>query len=360
MSRWPILVAACLVSQSSTARAPDPFAFLAPTVRFTAADRGRLDRGTAVVRVLPSESGEIAIVAAVPIAADRQRFVSWIRQVAALKKSDFVREIARFSDPPALADLDRLTLDDDDLEAIRRCGADDCDLNLGRDEIAALREAVPTARGDWKDALQQAFRRLVLARVRGYLAAGQRTVPQYVGASSTTEAAFAAIVAHTPFLEAHLPDVTRYALEYPRAPPPPHVESFLYWSKEALGGRPTTTLTHVVVDQPDSEDLPEVIVAGKQVFATHYTTGALNITALTRASPGTGRYLVYFNRSRVDVLEHWYGGVARFVIERRIKSEAAEVLQGLRHRIEGGDPPGGSVSGGETATRRTPPPRESR
>jgi hypothetical protein len=358
VSRWPIAVAAFLLWQAASPRAGDPFTFLTPTVSFNAADRDRLNRGSTVVRVLPSEAGEIAIVAAVPVAADPQRFVSWIRQIAALKKSAFVSEIARFSDPPALHDLDGLTLDNDDLEAIRQCRADDCDVNLGRDEINLLHHAVESSGPGWRGALQLEFRQLMLARVRAYLSGGQHALPSYVGAPASTETAFNTIVTHTPFLTTHLPALTRHLQDYPRTPPPSRVESFLYWSKETLGGRPTTNLTHVAIFTPDSEDLPEVVVAGKQVFATHYMTGALNITALTRAQPNSGRYLVYFNRSRVDVLERWYGGLARVVIEHKIKGEAAEVLQGLRHRLEGGNPPGGgAVSGAESTTRQTRAPR---
>ncbi|MFI5177055.1 MAG: hypothetical protein ACHQO8_00740 [Vicinamibacterales bacterium] len=355
MSRWPIAAAAFLLWQAGSPHAVDPFTFLTPTVSFTAADRDRLARGSALVRVLPSDAGEVAIVAAVPVGVDPPRFVSWIRQIAALKKSAFVTGIARFSDPPVLHDLDGLTLDDEDLEAIRQCKANDCDINLAREELDLLHKAASGP--GWRDALQLEFRQLVLARVRAYLAGGQRALPSYIGAPASTEAAFNTIVTHTAFLTTHLPALTRHLQDYPRTPPPSRVESFLYWSKEALGGRPTTSVTHVAIFTPDADDLPDVVVAGKQVFATHYTTGALNITALTRGPSSAGRYLVYVNRSRVDVLERWYGGLARVVIEHKIKGEAADVLQGLRHRLESGDPPSGSISGAGPATARTPAPR---
>jgi hypothetical protein len=85
--------------------------------------------------------------------------------------------------------------------------------------------------------------------------------------------------------------------------------------------------------------LPDVVVAGKQVFATRYVTASLGVTALVRGENDT-RYLAYLNRSRVDVLDRWFGGVVRWFAQRRIRDEAAAVLRGLRTRLEHRDPPG--------------------
>jgi hypothetical protein len=58
-----------------------------------------------------------------------------------------------------------------------------------------------------------------------------------------------------------------------------------------------------------------------------------------RFSIGGPNYLVYVNRSQVDVLRGMFGGIVRWFIEHRLKDEAAEVLQGLRRRLESGEPP---------------------
>jgi len=78
------------------------------------------------------------------------------------------------------------------------------------------------------------------------------------------------------------------------------------------------------------------VVAGKQFFATHYSKGALSLTCLTR---GASRYLVYLNRSEVDVLGGFFGPIKRAVLNGRVQRDAAAVLEGLRARLEA---PGGS------------------
>ena len=105
------------------------------------------------------------------------------------------------------------------------------------------------------------------------------------------------------FLTLHAPVLADVLRHGPR-PPRPGVESFLYWSKERLGGRPTISVTHVAIVEPGGV-LPEVIAAGQEIFATHYTTASLNITAIVRGTQPGEHYLVYLNRSRVDVFQRW-------------------------------------------------------
>jgi hypothetical protein len=76
---------------------------------------------------------------------------------------------------------------------------------------------------------------------------------------------------------------------------------------------------------------------GKELFSTHYVNASLSVTAIVRGT-GTRHYLVYLNRSEVDLLGRFLGGVVRAFMDRRLKSEAADVLQGLRGRLEGGEP----------------------
>jgi hypothetical protein len=250
-----------------------------------------------------------------------------------------VKQIARFSDPPVLEDLQALTLDDDDVNDIRHCRPGDCGLKLSADEITRL-HAVASSSGA-RAALDQEFRRVVLARTQAYLARGLAGLPADASGDDADrpEVIFARLVAHAPFLGAHAPALTAYVSQYPQ-PAPPRVEGFLYWSKEELGGRPMISVTHDAILQPQSPDRPEAVVFSKQVFATHYTNGSLSVTAIVPAgAPGT-HYLLYFNRSQVDVLSRWFGGLARMLINHRIRDDSAGVLKSLRARLEGGPPPG--------------------
>jgi hypothetical protein len=66
--------------------------------------------------------------------------------------------------------------------------------------------------------------------------------------------------------------------------------------------------------------------------------------AVARAAPGEPGYLVYMNRSQVDVLGGMFGGLVRMVVQRRLRSEATEVLSDIRKRLESGAPPASAAT----------------
>lgn len=317
----------------------DPFAFFLPAVRVSLEERQAIDKGEALVRVLPGHNREVAIFAAGPVTSDGDRLVAWVRHIAELKKSSFVLSIGRFSAPPRIEDLDGLALDDDDLEAIRRCRPGACGVKLSALEIAQLQRTIADARTEWKPFVQAAFRRVVLQRIQMYLAGGHAALPAYNDHDEpvSLQTAFSAIVGRSVYLTARLPRFADYLDRYPRVSMP-DVESFVYWSKEQLAGEPVISATHVSILRGRDGGLPEALVVGKQVFATHYMNGSLNVTALVRGRPGSPNYLAYLNRSDVDVLGGFFGGLVRLLAERRLKTEASEVLQGLGRRLDSGEP----------------------
>jgi hypothetical protein len=86
-----------------------------------------------------------------------------------------------------------------------------------------------------------------------------------------------------------------------------------------------------------------VLVAGRQVFATHYQNGSLSLTLLLRGCPGPPHYLAYVSRSEVDVIRGLFGWLARRLIQGRVEDGAVEILEGLRDRLA--RPPGSPAAG---------------
>jgi hypothetical protein len=102
-------------------RGADPFEFVQPSIRLAQEDRSRLDGDEPVARILPSRDGEIAVFAAVRVAVDGNRLVTWVRRIDDLKRSSYVPAIGRVSEPPRIEDLADLELDDEDLADVRAC-----------------------------------------------------------------------------------------------------------------------------------------------------------------------------------------------------------------------------------------------
>ena len=314
----------------------DPFAFFEPSFAVTQDDRRELARGEPVAHILGGADLEIATFAAVPVTIDGDRLVAWMRRIGELKKSAYVLAIGRFSDPPRIADLADLSLDDDELMQLQSCRRQSCDLKLSAREMMQLQNAATAAPGDGKNATQQAFREVLLARLRLYLTAGEIAAYEDAKMPVWPAARFASVLQHTVFLTAGWP---RFA-EHLRASPAPaaaDVESFIYWSKERLADKAVVSMTHVSIMRGHGQGLPDVLVAGRQIFATHYFNASLGLTALMRGETGGPNYLVYVNRSELDVLDGPFAGLIRWFIGKRLKAEAAGALVGLRRRLQGGD-----------------------
>jgi hypothetical protein len=318
----------------------DTFQFLAPSVVMSARDRADLDRDQVVARVLSGKGGQLAVFVATRLNAQPDALVAWTRAIAELKRSRFVLAIGRFSDPPRQSDLEELTLDQPDLDAIRRCRPGQCGVKLSAGDIGSLKAVLAAAGDDWRDAAQREFRRLLVERVLRYRAGGLAALeaPADGKKPRRPDDALLAIVEQSPYL-ANLPYVVAWLKEYPHADSA--VESFFYWSKEHYGqGRPVVSITHVGIVRPDADHrLPAILVAGKQIFASHYFESALGVTMVLRDETNDKPYLVYVNRSQVDLLRGFFGGFVRGMLEDRVVRQAPQIMGGLRARLEGGDPP---------------------
>ncbi|MBI2189436.1 MAG: hypothetical protein HYU37_20255 [Acidobacteria bacterium] len=315
---------------------PDPFAFLASGTPIGTAERGRLQAGAAIVTLLPATSRELGVAAAVRIDAPPERLIAWMTHIEALRRSRYVPVIARLSNPPRLDDLAALALDRDELDDLRRCRPGDCAIKLSAAEMVRLQQHVRGAPGR-DDDVQQEFRRIVLDRVEAYLQGGDAALPPYNDKRLPVSpaSAFALLVERLGL--ARPPGLAEYLQAFPRTVRPDVIDSFLYWSKETFGAKPIVNVTHVVLLQSDDPGAPPALAVSKQVFATHYRDAAVSLTAVTARGPD--RYLLYVHRSHIDVLQGFFGGLARRVIEGRIRDEAAAVLDAVRRRLEEGDPP---------------------
>jgi hypothetical protein len=74
---------------------------------------------------------------------------------------------------------------------------------------------------------------------------------------------------------------------------------------------------------------------GHELYASHYRDGSLGTTFVVAGDGGTND-LVYLNRSRVDALTGFLGGLKRTLLEGRLSGEVRNAIDGVRKRLRVG------------------------
>src|SRR5437899_4405651 len=102
-----------------------------------------IDRGEPVVKTLDAkEKREVAIVAVAWVRAPKECFVEKMKDIEQFKKNPAVLQIGKFQNPARKRDLDRLTLDADEVAALRSCRVGNCGVKLPAATIERLRREV--------------------------------------------------------------------------------------------------------------------------------------------------------------------------------------------------------------------------
>ena len=298
-----------------------------------------MQRGEVISRTNSSDSdAEAAVIAAVRISAAKELTASYFRQIVDFEDGEVTLRHVNFSQPPKLSDVSRLTLDDDDRRDLRACRPGDCDVRIG---AAGAREIGSAVNWNAPDAATRAddwVRNRLLAYVGSYLAKGDAALVTYNDKSSEVplQREWAGIVANSPALKAYAPDLQRYLTQFPKVTLR-GVRDELYRDRQKFSGlSPILGITHIVTwADPSRPD--RILIAQKQIYASHYFYGGLSVTLVLQDPKDTNppaTYVVYFNRSRGDLLKGGFGGLRRRVAEQAVTSSAEDLLKQMKQQLE--------------------------
>ena len=328
-----VLLAMAAASRASEIGvAPGLRAVLLRHFQFSSDDVVELEHGQLVKHGLSATAAnEIAVAGAIRVNVAKEVFVERFRDIARFKAGPDVRQIGRFSNPPALEDLAPLTIDKADFDG-DDCRVGDCDARLPADAIRRFEREI-----DWRapgaDARAAAlFKQILFDNVRAYVAGAPSRMAQYDDDRHPIRPMdeFAGVLKNFPAVGDLAPGLPAHLQNFP-ASPLAGADDFLYWSKETVAGRPFITVTHVtIVTRPS-----EVVIASKDVYSSRYFDSSLGVTVASDVGGAPGAfYLVYANRARASALKGMFGGVRRALVERRAKSSLEENLRDVKRRLE--------------------------
>ena len=320
---------------------------------FTPAQLASLQSGQVITRTEASpENLEASVVTAVKIGTTKDRTADYFHVLVSYVDGQVTVARGVFSQPPGESDVVKLSLDSADLTDLAACRPDLCDIRIAGATPAEIAEAVQSRSADTPEHATAWFRRALVPYVAGYLTRGHLALAGHDdrGVRVDVPVEWQAILARSPLLPLLAPTVGQYLSGPPLTVPTGSSEE-IYWDKQRYTGlKPVIGVTHMVTwrdpAQPD-----RVVIAQKQIYASHYFFGALAVTLIQQdpsaSTPTT--YVVYTNRLRGDLLRGTQpvrqagllgrvnaaaAGLQRRVGEELVKQSAEQLLTSMKQALE--------------------------
>jgi hypothetical protein len=339
-----LLLPIALVAGSGAPTVDPSRTFLMTAFDLSATEIGRLDRGEVISRTLEVKNRrELATLGIVWINTSPSRYVERLADITTFKRTGDVLQVGVFSSVPQAGDIAALSIDEAELKRLRQCRVGNCDVRLPADVIERVQREI---HWDTPDASRQAsalIRQQLVDYVARYRQRGTAAEMEYADRGPRLNVAleFASLLEADTFTSRYAPRLRRHLLEYP-ASSGNGMTDFVYWSKELVRGRPVISITHVATAAAVDDSPVAYAVGSKQIYAMHYFDASLGLTLLVpdRRPASSGTFVVYLNRSRIDLFDGLFGGVTRRIVAGRARGLVAEQLQRLQRVMAVASPQG--------------------
>jgi hypothetical protein len=211
------------------------------------------------------------------------------------------------------------------------------EFNLSADELATLQKA--TAQFDPKQAedpaviqaVNEAYRSILLSRLQAYLARGVAGIAPYQrdgGGSDPAEELRAAAEASR-LLQQAAPDMYRGLVDFPEHQPA-DVQQAFFWVKETANDRPVFSLNHRMVQrQPDG-----LILLSSTFYAGHSFNASLSGAGVLPVKSGNAVF--YTNRTSSDQVAGFMQGMRHEMGRGMMRDALIESFAAIRAQLGGG------------------------
>jgi len=331
-------IALCIAAVASAQTQPQTAKdFLRKYLGFTDADIAALDKGQLITK-LPkvSDQREVAAFAAVRVNALPEQLAVQFHDIVKWKKGESVPEIGKFTSPPAIADLTGLTVEPEDIKDLRKCKPGSCDIKLSAVSMERLVKGTNWTAENYEGQAERLYKQMLIDYVGTYMIGGNRYLVQYADQRQTLKLPeeFSSLLKESNYVTDYAPELANYIDKFPNATLPGS-EDYVYWSKEKFGIQPVLSVTHTTIYSRRHGNANEVLIASKQLYASHYFESSLAFTMMLPREDG-GSYLLYLNRSRTDTLRGFFSGITRMFISGHVRDGAGKSLLMAKQRLEAG------------------------
>ncbi len=314
--------------------------FLRNRIQLSENELTEMRQGNVVVKLLKTKlRREIAVLGIVKMNVPKEYFVENYHDSDIFIETLNAVEKGRFSNLPALKDVQDLTLDEGDVKAIKECKPGDCNIKMSSEAMAYFQRKVDWSAPDYKEQVKALFRQKMIQYVASYLVGGNEAMAEFDDQKYPLRLVdeFHDLLKDSQYLFDYAPKLHKYLEDYP-AYKLPNTENFIYWSKDDIETkRRVINITHVTIYKPRNQNLFNIYIASKKIYASHYFEADLGLTAIENVSEsaGVGIYFLYLKRARIDSLRHpHFGGILRKKVRGGLKKMLKKNLQTLKELTE--------------------------
>ena len=323
---------------------PDAHASIRPGVEtwmaqggWTPAEVAAAVRGDVVARVVevemvgPNDTAEVAVKGVVRVDVSRQAFLDAIEPANVFRNTRHL-ETGVIHDPPRAEDFAAVSLPQRDIKSLEDCRPGKCALRLTGPGLADLQSKIDWGSANATEEARRRTREWLLRIMTGYFEKGLRGFMPFEDSPAAVDVdeQFRLLLHDTRTLTLDYPELAAYLKDYPASIPPSCKETF-YWALDDFGVKPTLTITQAVSYAPPGTE--DVVVAWKQIYASHFFNGGLSVT--TYENDGDASYVVELDRVRADGLGGAFGKFKRGRTAGAMESELKEFLREAKARLHG-------------------------
>ena len=314
---------------AQTAEAP-PWPFLRKVIGFDDGQLAKIEKGEVVTKQLPTkDKAEVAAFGVVKTAGTPDTLLRLARDVQQFRKVPQVPEMGLFSTPPKVEDLRGLHHPRDDIAALKKCKPGSCDVKLGTQGLAAAAKIDWSAPGSEAKAVE-VFNQGIVAFVTAYEQGGVLALGDIQDKKDAKQRAqeHRTLLANSPYLAEYLKDFNDYLDAYPKGTLA-GAENIVYWTKDTFGLKPVVSIYHMILFKSSRG----VLVANRQVAATHFFNAGLEMLAGVPTPDGKGLYLLSLYRTRLDPPTGMLAGVLMGKVRSGVQTGIEENLKTARERL---------------------------
>lgn len=293
-------------------------------------DLAAVERGEIVIRLLPVvDKREVAVCGVVRLRGTPDVIAKAFKESLAQQGRQSILAIGSFSNPPTLVDVESLSLENRDIEDLKRCAVGKCEMKLSTAMIARFHQEVNWTAPDHQLQANRLFRQMLMDYVRDYQARGTAALLEYHDQSRAVSIGEEqqALLDSTLYLSDFTPEFVSNVKKFPNFDLS-NIESSINWTKLKFGLKPVIIVTHTTTYKQSERNAYQILSLSNQIYANHYFDSSLALTAVIsfpKDAAVSDSYLLYANHSRADSLAGSFSRIKRSLVE----DESVEKLNTL-------------------------------